>query len=233
MKVSILIPVFNEERTIADLLDRVLAADLGAEREIIVVDDASTDGTLAILDRYSDRISLFRHDANRGKGAGIRTALLHATGEFVIPQDADLEYDPADIAKLLATARAERLRVVYGSRRLNRKNRRYSALSFYLGGVLVTWVANLVYRIRLTDEPTCYKLVDRELIGKMELECERFEFCAEVTAKAARMGERIVEIPIAYYPRHMNEGKKIRARDGWETVRTLWRYRNWQPRKTL
>lgn len=215
------------------MLDRVLAIDAGAEREILVVDDASTDRTLAILEGYRDRVSLFRHDVNRGKGAAIRTALSHATGDFVIPQDADLEYDPADIAKLLATAREKRIRVVYGSRRLNRQNRRYSALSFYLGGILVTWAANMIYRLRLTDEPTCYKLVDRALIASMELECERFEFCAEVTAKAARMGERIVEIPIAYYPRHMDEGKKIRAQDGWETLRTLWRYRRWNPRTSL
>jgi len=230
LKLSILIPVYNEERTIADLLDLVLAADLGVEKEVIAVDDASTDGTSAILERYRDRVLVVRHERNRGKGAALRTALEHATGDFVVPQDADLEYEPADLKRLLETARDRGVRVVYGSRRLHEANKQYSALTFYLGGVLVTWVANLLYGLRLTDEATCYKLLDRRLVEAMELECERFEFCAEVTAKAARLRERIVEIPILYHPRHMNEGKKIRAKDGVETILTLWKYRRWRPR---
>jgi len=192
-----------------------LATEVGAEKEILVVDDASTDKTSSILEPYRDRVVLLRHERNQGKGAALRTALARATGDFVIPQDADLEYDPADIGGLLSAARERGLRVVYGSRRLKKSNRRYSALSFYLGGVLVTWAANLLYRLRLTDEPTCYKLVDRRLILAMDLSCDRFEFCAEVTAKAARMGEEIVEIPISYNPRHLSEGRKsARAMDG-------------------
>lgn len=230
MKLSILIPVYNEERTIADLLDRVLAVDVGAEKEIIAVDDASTDRTYEVLARYQDRVCVVRHERNRGKGAALRTALQHATGDFVVPQDADLEYEPADLKRLIETARERGVRVVYGSRRLHKANKQYSALTFYLGGMLVTWVANLLYGLRLTDEATCYKLVDRKVIQRMDLECERFEFCAEVTAKAARMRERIVEIPIIYRPRHMDEGKKIRAKDGIETILTLWKYRRWRPR---
>jgi dolichol-phosphate mannosyltransferase len=229
MRLSILIPVYNEERTLAAILDRVLEVDLGVEKEVVVVDDASTDGTPGVLARYADRVRLLRHERNRGKGAALRTALEHATGDFVVPQDADLEYEPADLARLLEAARATGARVVYGSRRANRENRQYSALTFYLGGVLVTWAANLLFGLRLTDEPTCYKLVDRGVIMRMNLECERFEFCAEVTAKAARLGERIVEVPIVYRPRHLDEGKKIRARDGIETLTTLWRYRRWNP----
>lgn len=229
MRLSILVPVYNEERTIAAILDRVLEVDLGVEKEIIVVDDASTDNTAGVLERYADRVCLLRHERNRGKGAALRTALERATGDFVVPQDADLEYEPADLARLLEAARATGARIVYGSRRKNRENRQYSALTFYLGGVLVTWAANLIFGLRLTDEPTCYKLVDRGVIGRMNLECERFEFCAEVTAKAARLGERIVEVPILYRPRHLDEGKKIRARDGLETLTTLWRYRRWHP----
>ncbi len=230
MRLSILVPVYNEERTIAALLDRVLEVDLGVEKEIVVVDDASRDRTAAILQNYADRVRVLRHAQNRGKGAALRTALQQATGEFVVPQDADLEYEPADLRLLLETARTTGARVVYGSRRLHRANRQYSALAFYLGGILVTWAANLIYRLRLTDEPTCYKLIARELVDRMDLVCERFEFCAEVTAKAARLGERIVEVPILYHPRHLSEGKKIRARDGWETLQTLWRYRRWRPR---
>lgn len=229
MRLSVLIPVYNEEKTAAALLDRVLAADVGAEKEVIVVDDASTDGTAAILEPFRDRVVLIRHDRNRGKGAALRTALARATGDFVVPQDADLEYEPSDLAMLLRTARERGVRVVYGSRRLHQANRQYSALTFYLGGILVTWAANLLYGLRLTDEATCYKLLDRRLVERMDLACERFEFCAEVTAKAARMGERIVEVPILYHPRHLSEGKKIRAKDGWETLRTLYRYRRWKP----
>lgn len=231
MRLSILIPAYNEERTIAELLDLVLATDVGAEKEIIAVDDASTDRTFEILGRYRDRIRVVRHERNRGKGAALRTALEHATGDFVVPQDADLEYEPADLKRLMETACERGVRVVYGSRRLHKANKQYSALTFYLGGMLVTWVANILYGLRLTDEATCYKLVDRRLIETMDLECERFEFCAEVTAKAARLKEPIVEIPIVYRPRHMNEGKKIRARDGMETILTLWKYRNWRPRR--
>ncbi|MBD3163276.1 MAG: glycosyltransferase [Candidatus Eisenbacteria bacterium] len=232
MKLSILVPVYNEERTVARLLDRVLEVDLPAEREVIVVDDASTDSTPEVLERYRDRVRLLRHPANRGKGAALRTALAEATGDYVIPQDADLEYEPADIARLLERAQRTGARIVYGSRRLQRDNRQYSAFTFYLGGILVTWIGNLLFRLRLTDEPTCYKLVDRALIRRMDLQCERFEFCAEVTAKAARMGVEIVEIPVLYRPRHMGEGKKIRAKDGWETIRTFFRYLRWNPRNT-
>lgn len=229
MKLSVLIPVYNEERTVGALLDRVLAADLGAEKEVVVVDDASTDGTAAVLESYRDRVVLARHERNRGKGAAIRTALALATGDYAVPQDADLEYDPSDLAILLRKAKRENLRVVYGSRRLRKENVGYSSFSFYLGGILVTWIANLLYGLRLTDEPTCYKLVDRSLLTAMDLRCERFEFCAEVTAKAARMGVPIVEIPIHYSPRHIREGKKIRAKDGWETILTLIRLKRWNP----
>ncbi len=229
MKLSILIPAYNEEPTLAAILDRVLEADLGAEKEVIVVDDASTDSTPEILGRYAGRINAVRHERNRGKGAAMRTALALASGDYVVPQDADLEYEPADLKSLLTAATEHGVRVVYGSRRLHKANRRYSALSFYMGGILVTWIANILYGLRLTDEPTCYKLVERGLIGRMELECERFEFCAEVTAKAARLKERIIEVPILYRPRRLDEGKKIRARDGWENIVTLVKYLRWSP----
>lgn len=229
MRLSILLPVYNEEKTLAAILDRVLAVELGVEKEIIAVDDASTDGTAAVLERYADRVRVLRHPRNRGKGAALRTGLAVATGDFVVPQDADLEYEPADLRRLIETAQRTGRRVVYGSRRLRRENRQYSDLAFFLGGILVTWVTNFLYGTRLTDEPTCYKLVSRDLLERMELSCERFEFCPEVTAKATRLGERIVEVPILYRPRHIREGKKLRARDGWEAITTLWRYRRWRP----
>jgi len=230
VKLSILIPVYNEEQTLAAVLDRVLEVDLGVEKEIIVVDDASTDGTSRILEDYEGRVGVLRHERNRGKGAAMRTALAAATGDYIVPQDADLEYEPGDLAHMLEVVRTKGQRIVYGSRRLHRENRQYSAVSFYLGGLLVTLVTNLLYRLRLTDEPTCYKLIERRLIERMDLECERFEFCPEVTAKAARMGVPIVEVPILYRPRPLSQGKKIRARDGWEAITTLIRYLTWRPR---
>lgn len=230
MKLSILIPVFNEEQTVAALIDRVLAADVGAEKEIIVVDDGSRDGTWDIIARFKDRVTLLRHPANRGKGAALRTALERATGDFIVPQDADLEYAPDNLRFLVETAERRGARIVYGSRRLERANRQYSSLSFLLGGIFVTWVANAIYRLHLTDEPTCYKMFDRNLLRRMDLECDGFEFCSEVTSKAARMGEPIIEVPIFYYPRKKSEGKKIRARDGLIAVRTLIRFARWRPR---
>jgi dolichol-phosphate mannosyltransferase len=231
MKLTLLIPVYNEEATLAALLDRVLAVDLGVEKEIICIDDASTDRSWSILEQYRDRVTLLRHPRNRGKGAALRTGLAGATGEYVVPQDADLEYEPADIKTLLELARAGKHRIVYGSRRTNPDNRQYSSLGFYLGGNLLTWIANLLYGLRLTDEATCYKLIDRQLLESMELECERFEFCPEVTAKAARLGHAIPEVPIIYRPRPVSHGKKIKPTDGLEAIRTLWRYRRWRPTK--
>ena len=231
MKLTLLIPVYNEEATLAALLDRVLEVDVGAEKEIVCIDDASTDRSWEILQAYRDRVVLLRHERNRGKGAALRTGLTKATGDYVVPQDADLEYEPADLKKLLALAREGGHRIVYGSRRSNPENRQCSSLGFYLGGNLLTWIANLLYGLHLTDEATCYKLIDRRLLEEMELECERFEFCPEVTAKAARLGFRIPEVPIVYRPRAVDAGKKIKPTDGLEAIQTLWRYRRWRPRR--
>jgi dolichol-phosphate mannosyltransferase len=227
---SILIPVYNEEGTIGPLLERVLSADVGAEKEVIVVNDGSHDGTARVLDGYRDSIRLITHEVNRGKGAALRTALAHATGDFIVPQDADLEYSPEDLKRLVAAAENHGVRVVFGSRRLERSNRTHSSFAFFLGGIFLTRLSNAIFGLHLTDQPTCYKMIARPLIERMDLQCDGFEFCAEVTAKVARMHERIVEVPIAYNPRHFNEGKKIRARDGWIAIQTFIRYLRWNPR---
>ena len=231
---TIIIPVFNEARTIDELLRRVVAAPY--RKQIIVVDDGSTDGTTAILERWEGRgnVELLAHSKNRGKGAAIRTALEQARGRFTIIQDADLEYDPADYPRLIAPLASGQAQVVYGSRYLRPDHKRSSHWSLFRCGVAVlNGCARLLYGARLTDEATCYKVFPTDTLRSMGLECQRFEFCPEVTAKACRLGWRIVEVPISYHARTVQQGKKLRWRDGWAAIETLWRWRKWRPAKLL
>ncbi|MFH0852567.1 MAG: glycosyltransferase family 2 protein [bacterium] len=227
MKLSIIIPVFNEAQTIEELLAKVQNADLGVEKEIIIVDDCSTDGTREILEKYRDKYIVLRHEKNHGKGKAIRTGLANASGDWVVIQDADLEYDPNDLKLLVGKAKEVQVKVVYGSRRLHHSyfKRRHSGHIFALGGIFLTWVTNLLYGIKITDEPTCYKMFKTELLKSINLECQRFEFCPEVTAKVAKRKIPIYEVPISYSPRHKNEGKKIGWRDAFKAVVTLLKYR--------
>jgi len=217
-RLTVIVPVYNEAETVGRLLERVLATPVA--KQVIVVDDGSTDGSRAIVERLAERrdeVELLCHEENRGKGAAIRTALARARGRYTIVQDADLEYDPADYATLLAAAEEHGVRVVYGSRVLGRQPMSYRR--YYWGGRVISLLASLLYRQRITDEPTCYKLFETELLRSLPLREDGFGFCAEATALSLRRGERIVEAPIRYTPRSMAEGKKIRWRDG---VRALW-----------
>lgn len=229
---SVIIPCFNEEKTVAGVIERlrgVRVDDVGIQ--VIVTDDGSTDATPRILERYrgTDGVTLFRSESNRGKGNAVAAALPLVLGEAVLIQDADAEYDPSDIAALVAEFRArDGTSAVYGSRNL-RKNR-FSSRLFHLGGRLVTSAANLLYGLRLTDMPTGYKLIATDDLRRMNLRSRRFEFCAEVTAKLARLGTPIVEVPIRYEPRSFAEGKKIRASDGAWALVTLARWRAWRPK---
>jgi glycosyltransferase involved in cell wall biosynthesis len=229
VKLSIIIPVYNEAATIVRTVEQVLAVTLpGVEKEIIVVDDGSTDGTGAILDDLAEcqtapLTTAVHHDRNRGKGAAILTAVGHVTGDVVIIQDADLEYDPGDYAALLAPFDDPQVQVVYGSRNLLANPR--SSWSFYWGGRLLSWVSNLLYGSRITDEATGYKLFRTGLLRELDLQPTRFEFCPEVTGKVLRRGIEIHEVPISYRPRTAREGKKIRWRDGIVAIWTLVRYR--------
>jgi glycosyltransferase involved in cell wall biosynthesis len=219
---SVIIPVYNEQATLPAILQLVLKVPV--DKEIIIVDDGSTDGTWDFLKHISDeRIKVFRHATNRGKGSAIRTALPHVDGQLVIIQDGDLEYDPMDYLALMRAV-DESQGVVYGSRNLRKENRR-GPVRYWLGGILLSRLANVLYGLRLTDAHTCYKLFRADIIKSMHLECVGFEFCPEITAKVGKRGIDIKEVPIRYTPRTFLEGKKIRWTDGLKAAWTLLKYR--------
>jgi dolichol-phosphate mannosyltransferase len=220
MKLSVIIPVYNEERTIAELISKVKAVQL--DKEIIVVDDGSTDSSIKILDTI-DGITVI-HKKNGGKGSAIKEGIKAVTGEVIVIQDADLEYDPNDFVMMLALMEKQNADVVYGSRILH-SDYRISYRRYFWGGKLVTAFANVLFGLSITDEPTCYKMIKSDLLRSLNLQCNRFEFCPEVTAKLARRKIKIVEVPISYFPRSIEEGKKINAFDGLEAIWTLVKYR--------
>lgn len=219
--VSVIVPVYNEVAHLDELLRAVLASPV--DKEVIIVDDGSTDGTRQKLQTLPARenVRVIFHEKNAGKGASIRTALAQARGEYVLIQDSDLEYDPADYPALLEPLVTGTSNVVYGVR----PDRPARGLRFYLGAKFLTQLTNVLYGTNIHDEATCYKVFRRSVLSRMELECRRFEFCPEVTAKLCRMGEKIAEVPISYNPRSALEGKKIRHADGWLAIWTLLRYR--------
>ena len=226
MKLSVIMPVYNEAKTLTTIVDRVQAVAL--DKEIIIVDDCSMDGTRMLLEEIqSENVSIYYHKKNMGKGAAIRTALQYANGDIVIIQDGDLEYDPTDYPKLIQPILDGRTNVVYGSRALAHSPISYRRYNW--GSKLITWTANLLYGLNLTDLYTCYKVMKREVIERLDLKCEGFEFCPEVTAKLGRLGHDIIELPISYKPRPFEEGKKIRGVDGLVGLWTLVRYRLWRP----
>jgi|SRR3989338_512607 len=221
---SIIIPVYNEERTIGEIVRRVSNTLLsGYEKEIIVVNDGSTDGTGGILKNLKTNLDfiLLEHTVNLGKGAAIKTALSRVTGDTVLIQDADLEYDPDDYQELLQAFDGHT--PVYGSRNLGKSARGH--FLFFLGGKLLTSIFNLLFGTHLTDINTGYKLFPVDVIKSIPLESDGFEFCEEVTAKVCTLGYAIKEIPIHYSPRDFSEGKKIRATDGLVGIWTIIKYR--------
>lgn len=229
MRVSVLVPVFQEEATVRELLQRLSECDVaraGFEREILVCDDGSTDGTGRVLEELARDIpglAVHTHAQNRGKGAAIRTLLEHATGEVVLIQDADLEYEVEDALPLLEKYRAGH-DAVYGSRFLRAPRPAGMRLSNWLANRVLTLVANALYGHAITDEATCLKLVRTELLRRMQLECRGFEFCPEVTAKLGLMGVEIAEVPVRYRARDVASGKKVRWRDGFVALAVLFRH---------
>ena len=222
MRLSVVIPIFNESATLATLVARVDAVAL--DTETILVDDCSTDGTRTILSQMAKtgHIVAF-HETNQGKGAALRTGFKRATGNYVVIQDADLEYDPQDYVKLVEEAERRNADVVYGSR--FRGPRPSMAFANWIGNRLLTWLTNVLYGVTLTDMETCYKLFRRELISKLEVESNRFNVEAELTAKVIKMGVRIYEVPVSYAARKHSEGKKIGWSDFGSAVWTLVKFR--------
>lgn len=224
MKLSIIIPAYNEEKTILEVISSVKKQDVfGLEKEIIVIDDGSSDDTLMMLSNVKG-IILLKHERNRGKGRAVRTGIDKITGDIVIIQDADLELSPSDYPALIKPIIDGKAEVVFGSRILGSKGKGHS-FTYYLGGRFVTFVANLLYGIKITDEPIGYKIMKTELIRSLNLECERFEFCPEVTAKIAKKNINIYEVPVSYNPRSTRDGKKLGVKDGIEAVLTLLKYK--------
>lgn len=221
MKISIIIPVFNEEKTITEIIRQIQMVK-GLSKEIIVVDDCSTDDTIKVIKDIKDLI-IIRHQKNQGKGAAIRTGIAKANGDFVLVQDADLEYDPQDILSMIKPIIQGKAEVVYGSRFTG--PRRNMFFWHWMGNQFLTLVTNILYNTTLSDMETCYKLIPLKLIKSLNLRAKRFEFEPEVTAKILKRNIRIWEVPVSYAGREYNEGKKITWRDGIPALWTLIKYR--------
>ena len=223
--ISIVVPVYNEARTVADVIQRLIAIDLPAPREILVINDGSTDGTREVLDKITVRpeLRIIHAEQNGGKGSAIRIGFSRATGTIVAIQDADLELDPAQLAELTQPILDGRTRVVYGSRFLaGRPDAPW--LSIFANQVL-TGVTNVLFGGRLTDMETCYKVMTRDIAQSLNLESNRFDIEPEITAKLLRAGHSILELPIRFEPRSRAQGKKIGWRDGFRAVQVLFKYR--------
>jgi glycosyltransferase involved in cell wall biosynthesis len=216
-KLTVLLPIYNEERELAACLERVLASPVASE--IIAIDDCSTDATPQILSRFHDaRLYVFRHSENCGKGGGIQTGLSHATGDVVIIQDADTEYDPGDYARLLEPIERQQATIVYGTRDLSKQ-----PFIGYLGNLFLTVVTDILFGVRLADMETCYKVVPTKLMSELKLCSRGFEIEPEITAKLAKRGAKIVQVPISYAPRR--DKKLRRFHDGFRSLFALFKYR--------
>ena len=227
MKLSIVIPVYNEAATISAIVDLVRSVDVGLEKEILLVDDCSRDGTLDVLKTMGAEnpdLKVLFHEVNQGKGAALRTGFAAATGDIVLIQDADLEYDPKEYPRLLQPILDGHADVVYGSRFLGGGPHRVVYYWHYLGNQLLTLLSNMTTNLNLTDMEVCYKVFKREVIQSIPLKENRFGFEVEITAKIARRKLKIYEVPISYYGRDYAEGKKIGWKDGFSALRCIVKY---------
>ena len=225
---SILMPVYNEANTIHEIIKRVEAANLGdVRKELIIVDDASKDGTREVLDelRKTGSYRVYFHAQNMGKGAALRTALTYSSGDIIIIQDADLEYDPAEYAELIKPILEGRADVVYGSRLSGAKVARAFNFWHFIGNKMLTLITNVLYNSILSDMETCYKVFRADVIKNLQIRSNRFDFEPEVTAKVLKRKHKLYEMPISYYGRDFSEGKKITWRDGFAAIWALIKYR--------
>lgn len=225
MKLSIIIPAYNEEKTISRVVDIVKKADIGEiKKEIIIVDDCSIDHTRDVLKKINGpSIKIFYHQKNMGKGMAVRTGIRHSTGDFIIIQDADLEYDPNEYKKLLKPLLDKKADVVYGSRFMKSHNARYKL--YYLGNLIISLLASILFLKRITDVETCYKVFRKDVIKNIDLKAERFDIEPEITAKVMKKHYRVIEVPIWYKCRSFSEGKKITWKDGIKAIYYLLKYR--------
>lgn len=225
MKLSVVIPVYNEKNTIEKIVDLVRGVD-GIDKEIIIVDDASSDGSQDVLKeiekKYPD-IKVLYKDKNKGKGDTLKVGFKHTSGDYVIIQDADLEYDPQDYKKLLRALEEEKVDVIYGSR-FSGSYEKMSTLH-YFGNKFLTLVTNLLFGVMLTDMETCYKLMPGDFVRKLNIKSTRFEFEPEITAKILKAGLKIKEVPISYKGRAFSEGKKITWKDGFNAIYSLIKFK--------
>jgi glycosyltransferase involved in cell wall biosynthesis len=226
VKLSVVMPCYNEIDTIDEIVDRVLSVELPVERELVIVDDCSTDGTRERLVQYEDRsaIQVVYHDVNRGKGAALRAGFAHASGDVVLVQDADLEYDPGEYPRLLRPILEGKADVVYGSRFIGGETHRVLYFYHSVGNRLLTLLSNMFTNLNLTDMEVCYKVFRKDVLDQIELVEDRFGFEPEVTAKVARLRCPIYEVGVSYYGRTYEEGKKISWRDGVRAVYVILKY---------
>lgn len=227
LKLSIIIPVFNEKTTIESVIESVNNTKIDLLKEIIIVDDCSSDGTKEILRRMNDKsIKIFFHQKNMGKGAAIRTGLKNATGDILLIQDADLEYEPSEYKKLLKPIIDDKTKVVYGSRvEAIRRNIKNMNKLHYIGNLLLTFATNILYGAKITDMETGYKVFRKEVIENINIRARRFDFEPEITAKILKNGYKIFEVPIEFKARKFKEGKKITWIDGVKAIYYLVKYR--------
>ena len=227
-KISVIIPVYNEVNTLEEILEKVKCASMNSlEKEIIMVDDASTDGSRELLEKLAEKndYKLDFHPKNLGKGAAIRTAMTYVTGDIVIIQDADLEYDPKDYNDLIKLIIENKADVAYGSRLSGGKPSRSFKFTHFIGNKILTIITNLLYDATLSDMETCYKAFRTDVIKSITIKSNRFEFEPEITAKILKKKYRLYETPISYYGRNYYEGKKITWKDGISALITLIKYR--------
>ena len=224
MVLSVIMPVFNEASTLTEIVEKVLNLDI--DLELIIVDDGSTDGSSEILKQLSNKykqIILLTSNSNQGKGAAIRKAIPICKGEIITTQDADLETNPEDLYHLIDPIIKGESMVVYGSRILGNNGKHFT--KYYYGAQFITGLTNLLYGIKITDEPCCYKVIKADILKSIPLKCKGFEYCPEITAKLSKKGISILEKPVDYFPRSKAEGKKLKIKDGFIACWTLLKYR--------